>query len=136
MLKLVIPFAAALALAGCNDTATTADPAAPAAQESAIKTIDAKALAALKAEGKVQVIDVRTPEEFAEGHIEGAINMPVETFDPAAIKQVAGEQTVLYCRSGRRSERAAEMLAAKDGSATHLDGGILAWEEAGQPTVK
>ena len=135
MKQVVVALSAALALGACGDAAAPAD-TAEAAEASAVKTIDVAALAAMQAAGTVQLIDVRTPEEFAEGHIEGAVNMPVETFDAAAIEHIAGKQTILYCRSGRRSEHAAEMLAAKDGSATHLDGGILAWEEAGQPTAE
>nr|WP_279639205.1 rhodanese-like domain-containing protein [Sphingomicrobium sediminis] len=76
-------------------------------------------------------IDVRTPEEYAEGHIPGARLMPLAEFDPAALD---GEMVVLYCRSGRRSEEAAVRLAAHRGeTVAHMEGGIIAWEEAGLP---
>lgn len=126
---------AALALAACSGVPSPSG-SGEAVLVDPVRTIDARDLAALASAGKVRLIDVRTPAEFAEGHIEGAINIPVERFDARAIPPVTGKQTILYCRSGRRSLRAAAMLAARDGAAIHLDGGIAAWEAAGQPVVK
>ncbi|WP_120716372.1 rhodanese-like domain-containing protein [Tsuneonella amylolytica] len=100
-----------------------------------IATIDAGELAGLVTRGEAVLVDVRTPEEFADGHIAGAVNRPLDTFDPSAVPREAGKRTVLYCRSGRRSLEAAERLVAAGGSATHLGGGILAWEKAGQPVT-
>lgn len=60
------------------------------------------------------VIDVRTPEEFASGHIEGAINIPYDTIAPnlpALAKIGKDESILLYCRSGRRSAIAMQSLA-------------------------
>ena len=59
------------------------------------------------------VIDVRTPEEFASGHIEGAINIPYDTIKPglpALAKISKDENILLYCRSGRRSGIAMQSL--------------------------
>lgn len=83
------------------------------------------------------MIDVRTPEEFAEGHLTGAINIPLDQFDPASLPDADGAERVLYCRSGRRSGIAAEKLAkATSSTALHLDGGILAWEADGLPLAR
>lgn len=120
----------ALALGGCTAEANTATPAV-AAVAAGIRALDVRQFAALIESGKAVLIDVRTAEEFAEGHIAGAVNMPLDAFDPALVPQVAGKQTVLYCRSGKRSLAAAEMLASATGSATHLAGGILGWQSAG-----
>ena len=60
------------------------------------------------------VIDVRTPQEFATGHIEGAINIPYDTIRPglpALAKIGKDENILLYCRSGRRSAIAKQSLA-------------------------
>lgn len=60
------------------------------------------------------VIDVRTPEEFATGHIEGAINIPFDAIKPrlpALAKIGKNENIVLYCRSGRRSAIAMQSFA-------------------------
>lgn len=60
------------------------------------------------------IVDVRTPQEYAEGHIPKAINIPNETISstpPAALSN-KGQRIFLYCRSGRRSHAAAQKLAA------------------------
>lgn len=98
--------------------------------------IGARQLGSMAKRGEAVLIDVRSPEEFAAGHIPGAINLPLETFDPAKVPQETGKQTVLYCRTGRRSEIAAGKLAAVGDSALHLTGGIIAWEKAGEPVSK
>lgn len=122
----------ALALASCSVSEATPLPTDAATVAEGVTAIDAKHLAALVAAGKVVLVDVRSPEEFAAGHIAGAINMPLERFDPSAVPHVANKQTVLYCRSGKRSFAAAEMLDETAGSAVHLDGGILAWQADGR----
>ncbi len=101
-----------------------------------IATISADQLGSIVDRGKAVLVDVRTPAEFAEGHIAGAVNMPLDSFDPAAVPQVPGKQTVLYCRSGKRSLAAAEQLAQATGSARHLAGGILAWQSADKPVTE
>ena len=99
-----------------------------------VLTIQPEALATRLAAGeRIQLIDVRTPEEFAEGHIAGAINVPLDGFDPAALPDPQGAERVLYCRSDRRSGEAAEQLAEATGeTAVHLDGGVVGWESAGE----
>lgn len=96
-----------------------------------------EALATRLAEGAVRLIDVRTDAEVAEGIIPGAEHIPLERFDPGALDLCDGRAVVLYCRSGRRSQIAGETLAAALGQPVeHLEGGILAWEAAGQPIEK
>lgn len=93
----------ALVVAGCSSSsAPTADPAAYA-----------------------EIIDVRTPAEFAESHVEGAVNIDVQ--DPAfdqQISQLSPDGTYLvYCRSGNRSAQAAARM--KDAGLDVVDGGGL-----------
>lgn len=81
----------------------------------------------------VVLLDVRTPQEFAQGCIEGALNIDVK--DSLFIKNVqaaipAGAKVAVYCRSGRRSMMAAEQMLEKGYVPVNLDGGILAWQEA------
>ena len=84
----------------------------------------------------VRLIDVRTPEEFARGHLDGAELIPMDSFDPEAIVLSDDQTIILYCRSGRRSRIVGEKLAAHTGKpAIHLEGGILAWEAAGKPVT-
>ena len=71
------------------------------------------------------IIDVRTPAEYASGHIDGAINIPVERIgtDISSIKALGqGSTILLYCRSGRRSAAAAEVLN-KQGYRRVIDAG-------------
>lgn len=84
----------------------------------------------------LRLIDVRTDAEVAEGKIPGAEHIALDRFDPAAIALSPDDVVVLYCRSGRRSEIAAERLSAHTGEpAAHLAGGILAWRNAGGEVV-
>ncbi|MBL8145321.1 MAG: rhodanese-like domain-containing protein, partial [Anaerolineae bacterium] len=60
-----------------------------------------------------QLVDVRTPEEFASGHLPGAVNIPLQEL-PGRLGEIAvGEPVVLYCRSGNRSGQAAQLLAGE-----------------------
>ncbi len=76
------------------------------------------------------LVDVRTPEEFAEGHIPGAINVPNETIAGSMIAELPDQdqEIYVYCRSGRRSKEAAEKLSAI--GYTHIIeiGGIQDWK--------
>lgn len=91
-------------------------------------------LAVRLAAGNIRLIDVRTAEEVAAGKISGAEHIPLDRFDPAALGLPDGREVVLYCRSGKRSALAGAKLAEVTGAPVeHLAGGILAWEDAGQP---
>lgn len=65
--------------------------------------------------GNRQIIDVRTPEEFADGHVESAVNLNVEdgTLEAALAKLDPAADYVVYCRSGRRSAIAAQLMAER-----------------------
>jgi len=132
---------AAIALTGCTATAgapgTTAAGAASSSGALA-ETLDADAFAALVATPGVVVLDVRTPEEFAQGHLEGALNIDVSAPDFAdRVGELDRAATyAVYCRSGNRSATAlAEMAALGFTDAHHLAGGIGAWQRAGHPVV-
>jgi rhodanese-related sulfurtransferase len=136
-----------LGLAGCSssDTGTAAassasvqGPAAPVAAPSAPERVDAARFAEVVASPGVTIVDVRTPEEFAAGHIDGAVNYNVEGPDFAAqigALDPAGTYAV-YCRSGNRSQAAvAAMSQAGIPGIYELESGIVGWEAAGLPTV-
>ena len=86
------------------------------------------------------ILDVRSPEEFAEGHIKGAKNVNVH--DAGFEKQVAGlDQTkpvIVHCGSGRRSTEALEEMGnkVKFPQIYHLNDGFRAWKAAGKPVEK
>jgi len=83
----------------------------------------------------VQILDVRTPEEYAAGHIEGALfaNYNGPSFKEDAMKLLEkGGKVAIYCRSGRRSAAAAKILAGEGFELYNLGTGILGWEKAGK----
>ena len=128
----LLPLCLLLAACGEGQWATEAETRAEAQVVAPVVALSAAEMAAMRdAAEPPTFIDVRTPAEFAEGHIPGARLMPLAEFDPAVLD---GELVVLYCRSGRRSAEAAEMLATHRGeTVAHMEGGFLAWEEAGFP---
>lgn len=91
-------------------------------------------LAALLANDQALVIDVREVDEFAAGHIPGAINMPLSVFQPSQLPEPEGKVLVLNCAAGRRSAMALEKCSAAQAQAdTHLAGGFEAWRTNGLP---
>lgn len=83
----------------------------------------------------VQLLDVRTAAEYAEGHLSGAVNIDVKQPDflqQAQSRLVASRPVAVYCRSGRRSASAAKQLADAGFTVTNLKGGIMAWRLAGK----
>ena len=78
-----------------------------------------------------QLIDVREPDEVAQGSLPGAVNIPVGSL-PARVGELdPTRRVVLLCRSGGRSGQAAEFLSASGfGDVVNLAGGMLAWAEA------
>lgn len=86
----------------------------------------------------VQLLDVRTPQEYAEGHIAGAVNIDVQSdnFQPTARQELSKDSIILvYCRSGRRSLDAAQILTHLGYSVVNLKGGILDWQDSGLPVT-
>lgn len=121
------------------------------AEEPAAKSVDLKATqaielvkteaAAAKADPKKQplaVLDVRTAEEYAKGHIAGAKN--VDFHDPAFKDMVAkldkSQPYLVHCASGGRSAKSRDLMKALGFKTIfHLDGGLTAWEKAGGPVT-
>lgn len=101
--------------------------------------MDVEVFAAFVADPQVQLLDVRTEAEYAEGHIDGAAldDVKRDDFLLVAKDQLGKEQPVaVYCRSGKRSAKAAEQLAAEGYRVTNLKGGIMAWTAKGLPIGK
>ena len=87
----------------------------------------------------VLLLDVRTPEEYAEGHIAGAMNIDVRSdgFLSTAGEELSKDYTILvYCRSGRRSMDAAGILTGLGYKVINLRGGIIEWKEGGLPVTE
>ena len=102
------------------------------------ENMEVKEFAELIADPSVVILDVRKADEFAEGHIKGAIliNQFQSDFVEQAQAKLPKEKTIaIYCRSGRRSANAAGKLADVGYKCVNLKGGILAWKEAKMPVV-
>lgn len=100
------------------------------AQADSIQTVGADEFAQLIKADSVTLVDVRTAEEFAAGHIDGAQNIDVLQSDFAQKAQAAlpKDQTIaVYCRSGKRSLKAAHILAGLGYKVINLRGGWLEW---------
>lgn len=85
------------------------------------------------------VLDVRTAEEYAEGHLKGAANidwLQEEAFINSAEKLAKDKTYYVYCRSGRRSNAAATKMQSLGFKVIDMKGGFLAWTEAGLPIGK
>lgn len=102
--------------------------------KSAHKEVTAQELDAMLRAGNTLVVDVREVDEFAAGHIPGAVNMPLSAFQPSKLPKAEGKTLVLSCLGGKRSAMALDKCsAAEDVVDTHLAGGFGAWRAAGLP---
>jgi len=115
-------------VAPAEDTGMQPEPQNTPGQASTWSTISAETAKKMMSEDHI-LLDVRTEEEFAEAHIEGAVLMPYDEIAMRAEAELSDKEAVIlvYCRSGRRSATAAETLAGL-GYANVFDfGGIIDW---------
>jgi len=93
-------------------------------------------VADLKALSDVYIVDVRTPQEFKQAHVPGAVNISIETLLASSdqLSDKRGEDVYFICHSGARSARVADKLAADGFTAFNVSGGTKAWIAAGYPT--
>jgi rhodanese-related sulfurtransferase len=125
--KLIASFAALILLAGCSSTgsATTVN-------------LNVSEFSQKITEPGVIIVDVRTPEEFASGHIQGALNINFNSGDFAnEITRLNPSETyAVYCRSGSRSGQAASIMhKAGFHDVSNLNGGVIDWTNDGLPLV-
>jgi len=83
--------------------------------------------------GEVVLVDVREPEEWAQGHIAGATHIPLATVAADKMPSFQGKKLVMQCRSGGRSRTACGILTQSISGLDiyNLEGGIIAWVQAG-----
>lgn len=118
---LYILFAATM-MVGCNNSKAT----------KYFDSVDATRFAEVIENEKVQIIDTRTPAEFSEGHIPGAVNIDIdsEEFTAKVAELDKSRPVAVYCRGGRRSKEAAEHMVNCGLEVTELTDGILSWKGA------
>ena len=134
-----IGVALSMGLTGCSGE--TSEPASEASEEaeaapmSTIRDVTAAEAGTLIAsDSALMVLDVRTPEEFAAGHIDGAVNLNImsEHFTEELAKLNPAKTYVLHCKSGGRSAKALEVLKAeKFESILHMTDGFDGWTAEG-----
>ena len=136
---LALPVIALVGLAACGSDDAADTTAAPTAAPATARTVqlvsaaEADALVAAPPAGLV-VLDVRTPEEFAAGHLAGAVNVDfyaasfaddIAALDPAV-------PYLVYCHSGNRSGKATQAMQQLGFTTVYdLDGGVTAWQAGG-----
>lgn len=118
----------AMLLSSCSTMSSSPDSAAIHRSYTEI-TMD-KAVQLMKEEKNYIILDVRRPDEYATGHIPGAINVPNETIGTAEISELPDKAQLIlvYCRSGRRSKEASEKLVKLGYTNIVEFGGILDWK--------
>lgn len=121
MKRILLILIAALLLTGCGVAAE---------QEASYRQINMEEAAEMmEKESGYIILDVRTPEEFAEKHIPGALNIPNEAIGTEEIPELPDKQQLIlvYCRSGNRSKQASEKLVAQGYTNIVEFGGINDW---------
>ena len=123
-------FAALVAVAAASFTSGASFAQAPAAQVPLMEPATLHGL--MNAGVRLTIVDVRQPEEFGQGHIQGAILMPLENLSASYSTLPRKGKLVVYCRSGHRSAQAVQFLRQSGyTNAVSLNGGYTAWTAAG-----
>ena len=116
----------ALVLAGCS----VDEPAPPQSEQAVIRVISAEEAHGMMVSNETIILDVRTKEEYDERHIVNAKLLPLDDIDSESALEVApnmDEPVLVYCRSGRRSAEAAQILASLGYKQVYDFGGIIDW---------
>ncbi len=116
---------------------------APEKTETQIENVTIDAAADLMKDGKnIVVLDVRTPEEYTAGHIEGSININIaeDSFSEEAAKLDHDKTYIVHCAANVENGRTAKSMTILENlgfkNLLNLEGGIVAWEKSGQPMIK
>jgi rhodanese-related sulfurtransferase len=126
MKKVIAILASVLLLAGCSTSSTAMD-------------LSVSEFSSKVTEAGIITLDVRTPSEFNEGHIEGAslIDFQSGNFENEITSLDKNQTYAIYCRSGNRSGEAVKVMTEAGFTKLYnLDGGVIDWASAGLPLVK
>jgi len=108
-------------------------------QVEGVQVLDVSKYEKKMAQPDVQLVDVRTPEEFAEGHLENAINIDITAndFDTKITALDKEKPVMVYCKAGGRSAKASSRLNELGfKNISDLEGGIINWNSENKPIVK
>ncbi len=135
-------------LTGCTSAETNTEPKIAAVSETAIQTTIVTNISAQEAFALIQeklgdpdfkIIDVRTPDEYNSGHVEGAINIDfnADTFKDKLATLDKSDKYLVYCRSGNRSSGAIKIMEELAFTMIyHMNGGIIEWSAEGLPFAR
>ena len=127
LIRIAILVLIALLLVGCSSAPTTS--AALISPVDYVEQYQTSAVPHL-------LVDVRTPEEYAEGFIAGSVNIPLQELE-ARLNEIPRDMpVVVYCRSGNRATQAADLLIRNGYSDVYNMGGVSQWEAAGYPLAQ
>lgn len=125
MKKVIVILASALLLAGCSTSSTAMD-------------LSVSEFSTKVTEPGIITLDVRTPGEFSEGHIEGALLVDFQSgnFENEIASLDKNQTYAVYCRSGNRSGQAVKVMSEAGFTKLYnLDGGVIDWANSGLPLV-
>ena len=132
--------AAFLVFAGCSTAQNTEQKTEQNTEQNTEQgtELDAKAFSQAMTAKDVQLVDVRTPQEYAAGHLIGSVNVnwTADDYETTYAKLDKSKPVLLYCHAGGRSEQALEYLLERGYTAQHLVGGYTAWKKEGLPSTK
>jgi rhodanese-related sulfurtransferase len=143
--RIVLSIAVGALLAACGESRipeeASAPPSAPPPIAEARLVTPAEARTLVEWPPGVLVVDVRTAEEYAAGHLPGARRVQLDeiaaAIDAGEFPATSDAPLLVYCRAGSRSVQAAALLSERGFQRVYdLEGGITAWGEAGQPVLR
>lgn len=102
-------------------------------RRSSVPSIDVRTAAARRESHRAAIVDVRELDEWAAGHIPGALHVPLADLRARAAEFVSHPALYVICRTGNRSERGARLLRDAGLEALNVDGGMRAWQKAALP---
>jgi len=134
MRHLLVITIAILFLSGCQPATTKKTDSGVPDVASDIKEVSPVEAQAAVSKAYSQFVDVRTPEEYSNGHAARAINIPIDTLTVNLGKLEKNEPVYLICQTGNRSKKAAVMLKdAEFNNVLSVAGGTTAWQTANLP---
>ena len=122
--RMLMPLFSALMLVACAPNASSGFPTV---------TVDELKVAV---DGGAYLLDVRTPAEFAEGHVASAVNLPLDEVEARADEVPADRPVYVICRSGNRSAQASTILKKANKDVRNVGGGMNDWSAAGHPVTR
>lgn len=135
--KILLPLIFFLLLTACSGTAEKIAPVDENAALDLPSSVDVHTVASVKDRGDVYLLDVREQWEYDEGHIPGVTLMPMAEVSNRLNEIPTDKQVIVTCRSGNRSGQVADFLRQNGFDNIHnMEGGILAWEQAGYEVVR